>query len=325
MNQILSMNGGVYNLDENNGFNFNQKGPQKLDRETTIKIFAISLIVFGAILLIVGIVGLVSNLSKPKVNMVEWPKFDIYDEAGTVYVSITHNEIIDKVVYYWNNGFITEQPGNNTKTLDFTIEALEGPNVLNLTVVDVKGNEKEYSNTFTGIASQNTEKPVIELSISGSKLNIVGKTTNDVLLSNLTYKWDTDNAETRVEATSDKKVIEVQTNVPKGTHTLVMTLTNENGIKTTLTKKFVGAIKPTITVEQNEKKLRITVEHESGIESMSIIHNGRNIALTADRFGEDKVKVEFALNLSSGENTIKVVAKSYDGTSEEFNGVANYR
>lgn len=310
MNQILSMDGGIGTP--------NRSG-NPLQTNTTVMIFAIIMIIFGLAMTGIGIFGLLTGGEKVATD--EWPKFEAYQEENILYLTISHNQIIDKVVYYWNNGFEKEVQGEQTKHLVVSIEVPTGDNILNLKSIDINGKEDVYQKSFTGTEVADSAKPVIELSIIGSKLNIVAKTTTETPLAYLTYKWNNDQ-ETRIDATNDKLMIETQTAIAKGENTIVITAVKENGVTVTETKTFKGAVKPTINVNQEGSKLKVTIEHESGVESANITFNDRPVALTSDRFGEDKKKVEFSLPLKSGQqNTISIEAKSCDGTTETYSGV----
>ena len=324
MNQILSMddnfnNNGGFN---SGGFNGGDKPKKTLDTNTTVLIFAICMIVFGVAILGTSIFSLVTSLTKEEVIEVTWPRFSTYQNENTLEVTVAHNKVIDKVMYAWNNGFETAISGNSTENMNFQLEVPIGNNVLKLVVVDTEGNTNEYVKAFTGVELMDTTKPVIELSIVGSKLNIVGKTTTETLLSYMTYRWN-DEAETRVDATNDRTMIETQIPVIQGVNTLTITVVNENGVSITDTRKFNGSVKPSINVEQYGSNLTIQLSHDSGIKSATVVFNNKNISLTADRFGEDKKVVEFTLNLKDGQNTIYIEAISMDGTSDTYNGIAN--
>lgn len=321
MNQILSMDGG---LGTPNGSNMNPYGGKKgpLETKTTVLVFAIVLIIFGIAMAGMGIFGLVQSLSGNNVPTDEWPKFDAQQDGNTLYLTVSDVQIIDKVVYYWNNGFETEVPGEQTKHLMVTLEVPSGDNILNLKSIDINGKETVYQKSFTGTETGDTTKPVIELSIIGSKLNIVAKTTTQTGMAYVTYQWNSEQ-ETRVDATTDKTMIETQIAIPKGKNTITITAVKENGVSQTETKTFDGVVKPTITVDQEGSKLKITLSHESGIQSAKIVFNDRNVVLTSDRFGEDKTTVEHSLNLKTGQqNTIYIEVTSCAGTVETFNGVA---
>jgi len=328
MNQIL--NGGMG--PQNNG-NVNLYGnynePKKggtLSTETSVKIFAISLIVFGLIMVIIGIVNLVTADRAPKE---EWPKFESQvNDNNELIVMISHDQIIEKVVYKWNsNGFETTIPGEQTKNMQVRLQIPVGDNVLNLTTIDVNGKESEYKKVFTGIIIEDNEKPDISLSLMGAKLYIVATSTTDTHISYLTYQWeDLDqqiiDEEVRVDATYDPTMIETQTPVKKGNSKIVITAVKENGVSDTITKTFNGVLKPSIEVKQENNKLKIIISHESGIESANILLNQKTISLSEDWFGADKKSIEFSVPLKSGENTIEIEAKSIAGSSDKYVGIA---
>lgn len=326
MNQILSMNGGFEapnggNMNMNNPFGGgNGRGP--LETRTTVLILAIVLIVFGVAMAGMGIFGLVNGLSGKNQPTEEWPKFDAQQDENTLYITVSDIVTIDKMVYYWNNGFSTEVPGEGTKHLMATINVPAGENILNLKSIDVNGKETSYQKSFTGTEVTDQEKPVIDLSLIGTKLNIVAKTTTQTPIAYVTYQWNNDQ-ETRVDATDDRTTIETQTAIPKGENTITIIAVKENGISHTVKRTISGLVKPDIKVDQQDNKLKIKISHESGVKSAKIVFNDRNVSLTKDRFGEDKKEVELTLTLKQGQqNTIYIEAESCDGAKDTFNGVA---
>ena len=199
-----------------------------------------------------------------------------------------------------------------------------GENILILKSIDVDGKETIYQKSFTGIEVGDPTLPEIELTLIGTKLNIVARTTTQTPLAYLTYQWNSEQ-ETKIEASTDydKAMLQTQTAIPKGQNTIKITAVKENGVSDTVTRKFIGALKPTITVNQQEGRLNITISHESGIESAKVVFNDRNIALSSDRFGQDKQTVNFSVALKEGqENTIYIEATSCDGSTETYNGIA---
>lgn len=327
MNQILSMNGGME--PQNNrptdlfgGGNNNNNRGGTFDTKTSVMIFAIVLIVFGVAMLSVGAFNLISSLSGNGDASSDWPRFEAEQDENTLIVTISDIQIIDKVAYHWNNDFEKEIQGDGLKHFMVTLDVPAGTNTLSLTSTDINGKETTYQKTFIGTEAVDNVKPELDLSIIGSKLNIVAKTTTDTPLAYVTYKWD-DGQETRVDATLDKSMIETQTTIQKGTHTVVITAVKENGVSQTETKTFTGSLKPTITVNQVGTSLKVTLEHDSGIQSADIKFNGRNVVLSSDRFGAEHKTVEFTLNIKSAqENTLTITATSVEGSVETYNGVA---
>lgn len=316
MNQILSMDPGM-------GIGMGEpKRGGTLEVNTVIKVFAIILIIFGLAVAGLGTFNLINSISGKNKVVAAWPKFEPYQEGNTLYLTVSNDQIIDSVSYYWNNGFEKVVQGDQTKNLVVTIDVPTGDNILNLKVKDINGKETPYQNSFKGTVTEDTVEPTIELSILGSKLNIVAKTTTETPLAYLTYKWNNEQ-ETKVEVSNDNTMIETQTTISKGENTITITAVKENGVSVTQTKKFVGAVKPTISVNQEGSSVNVVIAHESGVKSANITLNGKKVVLTADRFGEDQKSVEFALSLKTGqENTIVIEATSCDGTTETYNGVA---
>ena len=324
MNQILSMNGGMDTPGGGNSNNYynNNRQSQPLETGTTVRIFAIVLIVFGLLMAIAGIVN-IATVDRNQ-NVEEWPKFESEQLENNLIVIISHDKVIDKVVYRWNSETEKEIPGTGERNMQVNLNVPVGENILILKSIDVDGKETIYQKSFTGIEVGDPTLPEIELTLIGTKLNIVARTTTQTPLAYLTYQWNSEQ-ETKIEASTDydKAMLQTQTAIPKGKNTIKITAVKENGVSDTVTRKFIGALKPTITVNQQEGRLNITISHESGIESAKVVFNDRNIALSSDRFGQDKQTVNFSVALKEGqENTIYIEATSCDGSTETYNGIA---
>ena len=111
MNQILSMNGGMDTPGGGNSNNYynNNRQSQPLETGTTVRIFAIVLIVFGLLMAIAGIVN-IATVDRNQ-NVEEWPKFESEQLENNLIVIISHDKVIDKVVYRWNSETEKEIPG----------------------------------------------------------------------------------------------------------------------------------------------------------------------------------------------------------------------
>lgn len=316
MNQILSMD------RENPGGQYGQYR-QSLDIKTVVIIFLVAAIIFGIVMVGNGVYEVAQMLAKPTGPIIEWPQITAEQEDNLLMLTVSNDVGIDKIQYSWNGGQVSRILGDNQNTIYEEITIPVGDNTFELTVTDVNGKTKHYTNQFTGIEIADTTKPVIDMSIEGAKLNISAKAITETKLSYLTYKWDDDATETRIEAQGDQKIIETQIAIKKGKHDLTITAVNEKNISETKTQTFDGKVKPEIKVEQDQDVLSIEITHEKNVNSADIVFNGKNVVLTADRFGGPTVK--FTLRLKEGTNNVYIKAYSGDETTAEFTGVAQYK
>lgn len=323
MNQILSINGGM-DIGKPSGFNVptnNKKEP--LDIRTTVLIFAIVLITFGIIITTSAILGIIFSGNNNDSSL-DWPKFETEEIEGVLYVTITHNKVIDKVTYKWGNGFETEEPGNGEKIITLSINIPAGDNILNMVVIDNESFSKRFEKSFIGVETVDELKPKIDLSRINSKLTIIATVdmNDDAKLAYLTYRWNNEQ-EIRIDATNNKSTIETQIVVPKGQNSLTVKAVKENGVFEERTQQILGSVKPVIDIKKTNDSFNIIIKHDSGIRSADIKCNGKVVALTEDHFGPDKKVVELSARLTPGiVNTISITAISWDGAEEikEYQG-----
>ena len=312
MNQILSVEQ-------------KSKNSSTLDIQTIIKIFSIAIIVMGAILLGNGSYAVYQNVSElrrieQEKEAARWPEVTFNQVENQVIVLVQNNVAIDRIIYNFNGIDEKTVLGRGQREIETQIEVPTGNNILNMEIIDENGKSTKY-NKEVEYSDVDTTKPIIELVVVGSKLNITARTETETLLSYITYRWN-EQEETRIDATGDKKMIETSIDILQGTNTLTVVAVDANNNMQTQIKEFKGVRKPVIQVVQDGDKLAISITHESSIVDVKIVYNGRNIALTKDRLG--KPEVSLRLSLEDGENTIQIEATSSDDTVETFNGICNY-
>jgi len=330
MNQILSMdpnnpsfgnNYNNYNNMNNGGNNGGNNG--KLSNKTTKRIFAIGLILFGLVMFVSGLIGVINYFSTPQGPVIDYPIVSTMQNDNILTLNVKNDIAIDVIQYKWNEGRAQEIEGNGLLEITRDITVPEGENILYLTLIDMNGKITEMSNSFVGKEIEDTTPPEIEVVVVSSKLNITAKSVSETKLSYLTYKWN-DEEEIRIEATGDQKSIETTLDVLNGTNTLTIVAVNEKGISQTQVNEYKGIKKPVISVIKDETGnfLLVTITHDAGVKSADVTLNDRKVSLTADQFGADKPVVEFRVRLKEQSNNLKIIATSMDDSVETFNGVA---
>lgn len=321
MNQILSMDSNNPSFGNNYNNNMNGGNNKKLDTKTSKRVFAIGMIIFGLVMFISGLLGVINYFSVPKDMGIQYPTFAMSQNDNILTISIQNDVPIDVVEYSWNNGRVSEILGNNSLEITRDITIPEGNNVLNINIIDVNGKVTTKTESVVGPVIEDTTKPEIDVVVIGSKLNIIAKTTTNTKLSYLTYRWN-DDEEIRIEATGDKTTIETTVDVLNGTNTLTIVAAKENGISTERVDEYEGIKKPVIEVKKDSDGLYLLVKitHESGIKSVNIQLNGKNQVVTQDQLGKPELDLKFRLKEQN--NTLKIEATSMDGSTETFNGTA---
>ena len=320
MNQILSMNGGM-----DTGKPVKMTMPtgstkQPLDIKTTVLIFGIALIIFGFIIMLSGILEIVFSANK-KVSD-EFPKFEVSEIEGVLYITIQHNKPIEKVTYRWGQDFESNVEATFENNMIVPLELPAGDNILHLIVTDSDGNTKVFQRNFTGPELKDTSLPTIDLTQIESKLHIVAMSKSNTNMDYLTYRWNNE-PEIRVNAEgSDKTNIEVDIIIPKGQNILTVRAVKANGVEHVYEKTIEGIVKPVIDIKKTSNSFDVIVKHDSGIKDIEIILNGRKRKLSEDQFGPNKKIIERSFLFEQQVNTIKITATSWDGAIEtkEFQG-----
>ncbi len=336
MNQILSMNQEPrrYENEENykkSGFRNNQmqnpnlinnqtmvkREPQlqsiqranstsnKADLSKVVRIFCISIIIFGLILIGQSTYAIISNREKNRDNVTVSE-----DRMGKeTKITVETNYPIKSFIYKWNDGEAFEVPGDGTIKFETTIQIPNGNNILNMTVVDYYGSEHKLHNKQYIYESTDVEKPEIQIGKSGAKLNILA--TDNIEMAYITYKWNNEEAERIDVEPNDKQKISTDIEVPEGRNQLTIVAADKEGNRDTITETVVGDTKPTFTVSVQDAKLIITATDDQGISRITATIDGQ----TTDS-GETPInqkEVTASLPLTSGGHTITVTVTNVNG------------
>lgn len=305
MNQILYTGGKKKN-----------SGP--LDIKTVLRIFCISIMIFGAILLGEGVYGVVKSITTEPVQ-ISVPEVTITKEGNDLYIVVTHDKPIAKLVYNWNNETNKVIMGDGTNYLEQQIKLPNGNNTLNITVTDNQGNQSTYKKEYV-IDTQDTQDPKIEFVVVGSEIKIVA--TDETELLYVTYKWNLE-PETTVNVTPENPTtIETTIEIPKGENELIVTAVDSSNNTQTKTQKVKGVTKPKVNVTKDGEYLIIEVTDEEGMGVVDYTLNGKKYRL---QFTDETGKIiSYRQKLDIGDNFISLTAYNKAGVSVTFEGQCTY-
>lgn len=328
MNQILLTDN--YNNDRKNNKNSkNIKTPRNnsKDLKKIILFFAIVIIVFGVAL--GGVYGYkiykkskngdMQEISKPELSL------EKYEDVAEVTIIAKSEVGIDKIIYSWNDEEEIEKELYGRTSQEEKIDVPQGENILKVKVIDIYGQEKETTERFL----VNIDKPTIDaVDIGDEKIKITA--TSDVPMKYITYKWNDEEEEVRIDAqnsldTSIEVVIDA-----KETRKNEITITAVNSINgvETVTKKVIGIIKPKIYVIKDDEqgKLYMKISHDLGIKKIEFEMNGITYIYdeNAPGYAPDRKEVEYYFDLQEGENTVIITATSVENTQEVYRGICTH-
>lgn len=307
MNQILD-----YNPNKSSG-----GGSSGSDKVT--RVFALILICFAICLVAAGAYNLIKNKENSQVEapIITEAKITVEQTESEVVVNVSHDKIIEKLIYNWDSQKETTIPGKNSSTMEEKIPLLAGNHILNIKVIDIDGVESTYQETIESETGEDQIFPVIELKVTDEK-KLKVTATDETEISYVTYRWN-DEEEIRVDVSEeDKKKIEFEIDILKGKNDIVIVAVDANNKVTTEQESFTGVTKPdiTVTIAADKRTVDIKCYHENGIKEVGLNINGTDYEV--DLQGETPTDVDLpAVALAEGDNIIKVSARSIDDTITE--------
>lgn len=304
MNQILYTN------------NTKKKGGP-LEINTVLRIFAITCIIFGIVL--VGQASFAMFTNKDK-NIESIPLVEISQENNKLLLNIKHDKIIDKIMYSFTEDHEFVLQGMGRTQINEIIDLGIGTNNFNLKIIDIEGKTTYYNKTYE-LASGDVIKPEIELLVEGSKLKVVVKDENE--LDYIIYYWNEED-ETRVDVREETpKQIEEKIDILKGENTLTIIAVDKTGNEEIKEQTFKGVKKPVIELARQGNELIVKVTDEEGIQKIEYTLNGLYYSTDPKNTGTplNSTQLEFRQALQSGENKITIKAYNVSGLVEEVSGV----
>ena len=315
MNQILSVEPPKPKKEKNNMANGASPAVQI---ERIVKFFAISLIVFGIIMISSGSYSMYQSSqigdgqAKPTISVQEISETQLE-------IEVSHDIPLQRVTYTWNNEEAVELDASGKRSVSQTIEIPTGNNTLTLYAVDQEGKETTFSRNYTieGDIS-------IDFEVEGSQLKITSNGKNQ--LSYMTYRWD-DEEEQRIDI--NDITTEQLVDIPLGLHTITVSVVDVNNTMETQEKKvegITGATKPTVEISFDETKsffvikasdnegitrVEVTIDED---ENQKYLFNLEQIYSQEQRKEFEYGQGQFALH--DGENKIEVTVYNESGVSE---------
>lgn len=293
------------------------------DLKKIIKIFGITILIFGAALIGVYSYKIFNNnnkITKPEIilgEIEENAKIIAKAEAG-----------ISRIIYYWDNNDQVEKSLNGTTEYEEIVSIPNGENTLTVKIIDKNGQTIEANNTYIGI--KDTEKPKIEVA-SEDKTKII--VTDETELAYVTYKWEGEDDENlvKVEAEPEEgetvaKKIEIDVIAKEGTNILEITAVDTAGNIETLRKTYKGVKDPEIEVYREGEKLYLRITHELGFKKVEFSVNGKNVVYDQNLSIYDATKQElfYYFDLIEGKNEVIITATSNEDTTKTYAGQCQY-
>ena len=328
MNQILDYDdeGNSNNYKAPKGGNYGSGKTPTSDK--VVKVFAFLMIILAVALIGSGAYSLVKNKKDSSIkieanaNKSNEVKADINteidEENGKVIINIKSPVIISKVIYNWDQGTESVVSGENSKTLEKSIDLPSGSHSLNVQVVDVDNNKTTESIPIESSSGIDTTAPDITLEVTANKkLSIVA--TDDTEISFVTYRWNEEESTTVRAESEGQKEIKFELDIPKGQNTITVVAvdSSESANTKSATKNLKGVTVPEITYglpSNDTSVIEFTCSHENGIKSIYYTFDGKDYEYQAS---EDNISTSISFTQASveGINKISITVTSVDDTS----------
>lgn len=294
-----------------------RKSNSSIDIKKIIMFFAVAIIIIGFIMAVEGSYSVYAYYKeKHKETPIEPilpEQADIQlvqTEDNLVNISVNSDVGISELIYNWNSETATTLSEEGKTSIFETIEMPVGENTLNIKVIDINGIETTKNKLFTVIA----EKPIIKILTVGNDIKI--SVTSEIELSNITYKWNSENANIIDMVTYiDKKNIEKQIEIPVGQNTLAITATDIQGNIAEKSLEVRGAPRPKIEVYSQKGYLHFNITSEEALTLVEFTFNGKKYKMDSTVL-KDRLEIHYKQQLVEGMNYIKITASTADATEE---------
>lgn len=307
MNQILE-----YSPNKNSGGG--TSGSDKI-----VRIFALILIIFALCFIAVGGYGFIKknkNTTDTSANTQTEAKITIEKLESTAIIKVSHDKAIEKVIYSWDNDKETVDKGDGTSQKEIEVILPAGQHTLNVKVVDVEGVETSFKENIISENGTDIINPEIKIEVTDEKkIKVIA--TDETEIAYVTYKWNDDEEIVVDDRDEEKKKIEFEIEILKGSNDLTIIAVDANNRTTTENKTFAGVTKPEVklTVSSDKKIIDVNCSHEKGLKKVTLTLNGTEYGVN---IGEGTpTDAHFDYTLPEGNSTVKVTATSVDDTITE--------
>jgi len=284
-------------------------GPVEIGK--VIKFFVVAIIIFALVLIGLGGYYLISNKNE-NTNQIENPQMSTKpsinitkQENNTILLEVTHSVAISKILYNWNGEEDSTIEGETSTSLSKEIDLPFGTNTLNLTVIDINGEETRYQKEYV---VDGNGKPVIELKLTKDyKIKIIVQ--DSIGLQYINYSWNNDEP-TKVEVNAETpNKIEKTVEIPIGQNTLKVEAVSQSEVVTAKELDVKRVKGPDLSFKKQGDSIIIKAEDEVGLKVIDYTLNGQKYQIN---YG-NKTVIEYKQQIEKGENHMEIRAENQDG------------
>lgn len=320
MNQILST--------ENNQKNKkNKRKIQTLDMKKIIIIFSVLITVFALVIVFAKVGAMIKANNNNKDNPIQVlnkPTIKIEKTDDVCTLTVSYDEGLDKISYYWNNENDIIEKNMNGSTTPFTTQILipEGDyNVLYVKATGIDGSINQIEQKFTVQNVQDPNKPQISWFYNEEEKTIDIVAESQKGIKNLTYQWENEEKVIVDSTEENQKTLSVTIDAKRGTNKIVITSTDleENTqIKDALIQ---GIFNPEIKVQLVENKtIIVNINHDMGFKKVVININGQEIIYdeTHPQYSSEITNINTSQDVNRGKLTVKISVYTLEEPEKEY-------
>lgn len=320
MNQILS-------TDSNQKKKKTSRNNQTLDMKRIIIIFSILIIAFALVIVSAKVYGMIKENQKNKDNPIQVlnkPTISIDKTENICTLTVSYDEGLEKISYYWNNEDETIEKNMNGSTIPFITQIIipEGDyNVLYVKATGIDGSVNEIKQEFAVENIQDPNKPKISWFYNDEtrKIDIVVESEKGI--KNLTYKWE-DEEEVKIESTEEnQKQLKVTIDAKRGTNPISITATDLEGNTQIKDDIIQGIYAPEIKVQLvNNKTIVININHDMGFKKAVINVNGQEVVYDENnpQYSKEITNLNTNIDVEPGLVTVKISVYTLEEEDKEY-------
>ncbi len=311
MNQILVTEKSSNRTNKNTNKN-------KIEIAPIIRFFAVSIMMFGIVMLGQGSYAIYRNAEDRKPSNVPYVTIGRINDRAILYVE--HNVEISKITYSWNNGEENVIPVGTTNTKEEIL--LSGyDSILNITIEDINGKQVTFKKQYY-LNNEDITKPTIEIYAEDGNDKLIITAKDETEIKYVSYKWGDEETVVIPATEKGQKQIQKEITLTPGTKTIKVIAEDRNGnIEQKEKEVVISTSRPIMTIYKGNGEFTLNVVDKDGVKDIKINLNGQTFVKEDINLKEVTVGV---LKLKEGNNTISIEVTNVSGYTQKVTTELQY-
>lgn len=315
MNQILS-------TENNNKEKAPKNKSELLDMRKIIIIFSVLLIVFALVIIVAKIYGNIKqNEQESPTAILNKPTIEIENVENICTLTVTYDEGLEKVTYWWNDEYAIERNMNGSTTPFITqIVIPQGDsNTLHVEATGIDGSSNQIEQTFGEGSGVDTEKPEISWYYQSGKIDIIAK--SDKGIKNLTYYWEGEEPQTVSATETNQNELSITIDAKRGTNKIYIIATDIENNTQEKEVTIQGIYEPEINFYiENPRTLRISINHDMGFKKVIIKINDQEQVYdeNSPQYSTEITQITAGIDLPPGRVNVEIRVYTLEEPEKEY-------